>query len=118
MKSDLLILLSGAAGAAIIKLIDGVIQWILSRVGKGRDAQRIALKDLEKRLERVEAGNMSMLLDRIQHLCKSYIADGSVDTDDLRRLHIMHTNYHTVGGNGDLDKLMSRVDALPLRRDY
>ena len=36
------------------------------------------------------------------------------DVDDRRRLHIMHECYHTLGGNGDLDKLMEDVNKLPI----
>ena len=113
--NDWTILLSGAAGAAAIKLIDGVVQWALGRLGQRGDKRHATLTEIESRLKNVEGGSMALLLDRIQHLCKAYIAEGSVDADDLRRLHIMHDHYHREGGNGDLDKLMSRVDALPLK---
>ena len=35
--TDWTILLSGAAGAAAIKLLDGVVQWALGRLGKRGD---------------------------------------------------------------------------------
>lgn len=113
--TDWTILLSGAAGAAAIKLLDGVVQWALGRLGKRGDKKHATLVEIESRLKTVEGGSMALLLDRIQHLCKAYIAEGSVDADDLRRLHIMHDHYHKEGGNGDLDKLMQRVDMLPLK---
>lgn len=113
--NDWTILLSGAAGAAAIKLIDGVVQWALGRLGQRGDKKHATLTEIESRLKNVEGGSMALLLDRIQHLCKAYIAEGSVDADDLRRLHIMHDHYHREGGNGDLDKLMQRVDMLPLK---
>ena len=113
--NDWTILLSGAAGAAAIKLIDGVVQWALGRLGQRGDKRHATLTEIESRLKNVEGGSMALLLDRIQHLCKAYIAEGSVDADDLRRLHIMHDHYHREGGNGDLDKLMQRVDMLPLK---
>lgn len=84
--------------------IASIVQYLLRLLDKKQD-DRKAEKD----------ALMSILLDRIQYLCKTYIHDGEIDTDDLRRLHIMHKNYHNLGGNGDLDKLMSRVDNLPLK---
>ena len=87
----------------------------IGAAGKRGDKKHATLAEIECRLKTVEGGSMALLLDRIQHLCKSYIADGSVDADDLRRLHIMHDHYHKEGGNGDLDKLMQRVDMLPLK---
>ena len=124
--STLIMLLSGAAGAALIKLVDGLIQFFLARKAKKEDkaeekAERQAeekekeLEALKKELEAVKAGMSAMMLDRIQYLCKTYIKEGSVDFDDRRRLHLMHKGYHAVGGNGDLDILMQAVDELQLK---
>ena len=96
------IFLCSATGAAIIKLIDGVVQW--------------KLKQKEKKVDSLQCGVMAMMLDRIQYLCKSYIKDGEVDFDDRKRLRLMHTAYHNNGGNGDLDLLMQQVDELPLKK--
>lgn len=60
-------------------------------------------------------GQKVSLLDRIQHLGRSYLKVGEIDFDDRRRLHQMHTAYHNLGGNGDLDTLMEDVDELPLK---
>lgn len=114
MSETILVLLSGAAGAAVIKLLDNLLQHFLDRHAKRQDCEAKEETETEKRIARLEGATMSMLLDRIQYLCKVYIRDGSVDADDLRRLHIMHDHYHEEGGNGDLDKLMTRVDHLPL----
>lgn len=109
------VLLSGAAGAAVIKLIDNVVQWKLQRKAKKEDEKTKEKTEIEKKVDSLEGAVMALLLDRIQGRCEKYIADGDVDPDDLRRLHIMHEKYHDAGGNGDLDKLMERVDSLPLK---
>lgn len=119
-------LLTGAAGAALIKLIDNIIQWRLNRKAQQED------KEAEKQEEAAEVtnewmqhttetisllaeGQKCIMLDRIQYLCRAYLKDGEVDYDDRRRLHLMHDAYHDLRGNGDLNVLMSEVDDLPLK---
>ena len=110
-----LLLFSGAAGAAAIKLLDGVVQFFLQRRARRQDSGAARKTDLEKRLDAIADCLMASSMDRIQYLCKCYIKDRCVDVEDLRRLHIMHEKYHNLGGNGDLDNLMEQVDALPLK---
>lgn len=109
------VLLSGAVGAALIKLLDNIVQWKLQRKAKKEDDKVKEKTELEKKVDGLEGAVMALLLDRIQSRCEKYICVGSVDPDDLRRLHIMHEKYHNAGGNGDLDKLMGRTDTLPLK---
>lgn len=104
MRELLLPLLTGACGAALIKILDNVIMWKLNRKDTG-DAKFKALQE----------GQRVILLDRIQYLCRCYIHDDKVDFDDRRRLHKMHDAYHALGGNGDLDTLMAAVDELPVK---
>lgn len=110
-----LLLFSGAAGAAVIKMLDGIIQFFLQRRAKRQDTGEKEKTDIEKRMDAIAGCLMASMLDRIQYLCKDYIKDGSVDIDDLRRLHIMHEKYHDIGGNGDLDVLMKQVNELPIK---
>lgn len=116
MSETLLVIFGGATGAAIVNLLSNLITKLLEKSGKRKDKHTEALESVERRLETVESGSMAMLLDRIQYLCKVYISDGEVDPDDLRRLHIMHNSYHALGGNGDLDKLLARVESLPFKK--
>lgn len=119
-------LLTGAAGAAIIKLIDNVIQWKLARKAKLEDKAdddeakykedtRLWREEIEKKIQALSTGQMVSLLDRIQYLSRAYIRDGEVDFDDRHRLHQMHDAYHALGGNGDLNALMQEVDELKLK---
>lgn len=120
-------LLTGAAAAAVIKLIDNLIQWILNRKAAKEDkaenkaeadkkTEREWLEGTDKKIDGLTVGVRIILLDRIQYLGQEYIKDQSVDFDDRRRLNEMHSVYHnSLGGNGDLDVLMREVNSLPIR---
>lgn len=119
-------LLTGAAGAAIIKLIDNVVQWKLNRKAKledkadeqeeqKRQSDASWHEETDKKIDALVDGQKFILLDRIQYLGRAYLRDGEVDFDDRRRLHQMHEAYHALGGNGDLNKLMQEVDELELK---
>ena len=61
----------------------------------------------------VGAGVQILLYDRIKHLCKKYIALGSIPSEELEDLMRMHKIYHDeLNGNGYLDTLMSAVKCL------
>lgn len=121
-------LLTGASAAAVIKLIDNLIQWMLKRkaakegkteaeADKQKKSEQERLEATEKKLDALKIGVRIILLDRIQHLGQAYIRDGEVDFDDRRRLNDMHSVYHSsLGGNGDLDVLMHEVNSLPLKK--
>ena len=90
-------LLSGAAGAALVAGIFGVIQNRKAR----KDAHGKALRYL--------------MLYVIQERAKQHIKDGSITLEERRSLHHWHALYHNeLGGNGDADALMAQVDKLPL----
>ena len=115
MNNEILVFLAGAGGAALIKLIDGVIQFALQRHAKKRDSGEQEKTELEKKVDAIADCLVASTLERIQNLCKTYIKDGEIDIDDRRRLHVMHEKYHAIGGNGDLDELMEQVNRLPLK---
>lgn len=121
-------LLTGATAAAVIKLIDNLIQWALKRKAAKEDkaeaeadrqekSEEERMQDTERKLDALTVGVRIILLDRIQYLGQIYIREGEVDFDDRRRLNDMHSVYHNkLGGNGDLDVLMSEVNSLPLKK--
>lgn len=115
MVETLLTVLAGASGAALIKLIDGVIQWKLKQKENQQNQAQINSEKDHDDIQVLKDGLMAIMLDRIQYLCKSYISDGEIDFDDRKRLHIMWDVYHGLGGNGDLNILMGTVDNLPLK---
>jgi len=121
-------LFTGAASAAVIKLVDNIIQWCLARKAKKADkadeeaesaerAEKERIKTIELDLKAVMDGQRYILLDRIRHLGLSYLSRGEITFDERRLLHQMHSVYHeSLHGNGDLNELMSEVDELPLKQ--
>lgn len=120
------LLFTGATAAAVVKLLDNVIQWKLGRKAKKEDTQaqqeEAKQQDIEqwreetdKKIAALLEGQKCILLDRLQFLSRAYLKDEEIDYDDRRRLHQMHEAYHGLGGNGDLDELMADVNDLPLK---
>lgn len=126
MEETILIFLSGTAGAALIKMIDGIVQFRMKRKAEKEDKEESQaenkeknqdeeIKELRDEIKSLKSGMRVLMLDRIQYLCKKYIEQGYVDYDDRRRLHQMHDSFHDdLGGNGDADILMADVNKLPL----
>jgi hypothetical protein len=121
-------LLTGATAAAVVKLIDNLLQWFLTRKAKREDKEAAKkeeneksaeqrIKDMEQSLNAVVEGQKYILLDRIRYLGCTYLKDGEVSFEDRRLLNMMHGVYHNgLGGNGDLDNLMEEVNDLPLKQ--
>lgn len=54
--------------------------------------------------------------DRIVHLCKFYITQGWISTDDFENLYdYLYKPYEAMGGNGTAKKLMDEVSNLPIK---
>lgn len=129
MENWMYAIATGVTGAAVIKLIDNVVQWFLQRKATKEDAkisddkaELKKIKQWEKNMEdKVNAlinADILIMLDRIRYLGQRYVADNEVDFDDRRILNQMHKSYHDdLGGNGDLDELMKAVNALPLKKE-
>jgi len=113
-----------AGGGVFVAIIGGIREALAFR------RQRKAKKEDEKqmnisgRLEKIEAQMSAqsealkyIMYDRIRYLGQGYIFNGEIDFDDRRILNDMHKSYHYgLGGNGDLDTLMSDVNKLPLKK--
>lgn len=98
--SWLIELLGGAAGAALVAGIFGLIQNRKNR----KDAHGKALRYL--------------MLYVIQERAKQHIKEKSITIEERRSLHQWHSLYHQeLGGNGDADDLMKQVNRLPLNTD-
>lgn len=120
--------LTGGAAAAGVKLLDNLIQWLLTRRAATRDkaVETSRKTDAEKEQEMDEVkrtvcdlagGQMIILHDRIKYLGRCYIQDGEIRLDDREDLLKMHEAYHKLGGNGNLNVLMDDVLELSLRHD-
>ena len=117
MTELVMLFLAGTGGAALIKLLDNIIQFSLQRRAKRKDIGQKEKTELEKQVDAIQQCLIGSMLDRIQYLCRCYIRDKSISIEDRRRLHQMHKGYKAVGGNGDLDDLLAQVDELPLKFD-
>lgn len=115
MTELVMLFLAGTGGAALIKLLDNIIQHVLQRRAKLKDNGQKEKTELEIQVDAIRQCLMVSMLDRIQYLCRCYIRDGSISIEDRRHLHQMHKGYKAVGGNGDLDDLLKQVDELPLK---
>ena len=128
MENWMYAIATGVTGAAVIKLIDNVVQWKLQRKAAKEDRtvedgqaeiKKIKQweKDMEDKVNALVNADKYILFDRIRYLGQRYVADNEVDFDDRRILNQMHDVYHNeLGGNGDLDELMKAVNTLPLKQ--
>lgn len=123
----LIAVITGATGAAAIKLIDNIIQHKLQRRAKKEDQEDEKLKareeemqawkeNIEKRIDDLIAANRIILFDRIRWFGQKHIDEEEIDIDDLRLLNNMHDVYHeNLDGNGGLSAIMKTVNSLPLK---
>ena len=118
------VLIAILSGGAAVALIEGVREWIRWRHERKEKKEALAERRIEQRLSTLEAQNTAqsealkyILYDRIRYLGQSYIADGEIGFEDRRILNGMHKAYHEgLNGNGDLDRLMSDLNALRLKQ--
>lgn len=96
-------ILCGSAGAAIVSGVFGVIMYRMKR----RDEQ-----DDKKDAERKALCYVMLYI--IEERAKEILAAGEITLAELRRFHHWHKVYKALGGNGDADSLMERLEALPI----
>ena len=108
MSETVLVALIGIlGGSTLAALINQIFETVRERKEKLVDHESEDIKV-------IKAGLKSIMLDRIRYVGQSYIRCGAIDFDDRKILNDMHTSYHNLGGNSDLDLLMQEVNALPL----
>ena len=122
------LLLAGTVGAALVKLVDNVIQFMLNRAAKKSDrkadkadadkaqdcdiaALSQQVKTLLERVGRTEKGQQVILHDRIKFLARADIAAGEVNFYDHNDLKEMHETYRELGGK-NLVRPMDEVSKL------
>jgi len=106
------IVLAILGGTAVAALINQIGESIRQRRKRKYDKS----DEKDKDMEAVKIGLKWVIYDRIRYLGQTYINQKKIDFDDRRILNEMHKCYHNgLGGNGDLDNLMSEVNALPLK---
>ena len=117
-------ILTGAAGAALVGGIFGIIMWCLNRKAAKEDAEKVdvasvcaargkTIEALSKMVSSLIVADRTILYDRIKHLAKAYIKRGWISVEEYEDLKRMHGVYHDeLEGNGFLDALMAEVAKL------
>ena len=105
---------------AIVGAVSGITGGLISQIGEGRRQKRKHKYDKDdekdKTMAALKEGLKWVIYDRIRFLGHTYTNAGKVDFDDRRILNEMHRCYHEgLGGNGDLDNMMTQVNKLPLK---
>lgn len=120
-------LFGGAAGAALVAGIFGLITWRLNRKAAKEDRAEVrTVADCTARGEKIEqisktvgdlvVAERTILYDRIKYLAKAHIKRGWISVEDYEDLKRMHQVYHNeLQGNGFLDALMAEVNKLEKR---
>ena len=120
-------ILAGAAGAALVTGIFGVIMWFLNRHAAKTDRKENAkiadcaargqeISDLRELVESLVVADRTILYDRIKHLAKAYIKRGWITVEEYEDLKNMHKVYHdSLHGNGFLDDIMTEVSHVEKR---
>lgn len=122
-------LLSGAAGAAFVGGIFGVIMWALNRKAKKRDTAQDAsvancaargqeIRDLQEDTARIISALRLDYYNQIKKLAKKYIARGHIfveEYEDFERMYSMYHDPDKLDGNGLLKALKEEIDELEKR---
>lgn len=100
-------LLSGSVGAAVVAGVFGIVMYLMQRRDK-RDEKQGDKKDAERK------ALCYVMLYIIEERAKEILATERITLAELRRLHHWHKVYKALGGNGDADSLMKRLEALSI----
>lgn len=112
MENTLVVIGAVLSSSALTALITQLGSWWREKAA--RKSKKETAED--KEIAALKAGVMFILYDRIKHIALCHLRDGEISFADRAMLHKMHGVYHDgLGGNGDLDGLMSNVDELPLK---
>ncbi len=127
MNELVLCLLSGGVAAGLVKIAESFMTWKLNRKATKEDraeaqkderekAQLKAIEQLERDVASLRIGERAIFRDRIKYLGKGFLTAGRIDLEDRQDLVDMHSIYHDeLGGNGNLDGLMSEIMKLPIK---
>ena len=109
-----------AFSLALKILVKRVKQELRDFVTKQEDRfNQITEKAKEESSEqcRLKTGLLSILHDRIYHLCNHYINEGEISMQDLKSLEYLYKGYSGLGGNGTGEELYNRCKRLPLKNE-
>lgn len=101
MESMIVALIGAVTGSGV----SSIVLAFLQRKWAKQDKQ-------DERVDALVAANKVLMIDKVRHLGKSYIADGEIHFEDKENLQEMYTAYKRLGGNGHLDLIMAEVNHL------
>lgn len=99
--------------------ITGLLTVILQRRWKKKDEAEITpqmIKNLTDKVDTAIEAQKVITKERIRYLGTCYLYANEVSLDDKLNLREMHAAYKNLGGNGDLDEILSEVQKLPLAK--
>lgn len=120
-------ILGGAVGSSIVVGLFGLIMWKLNRKAakedKAEDREEekkkqadSEMEEIKDKLENLTIAQRTQMYNLIKKDGKSYLARGSITSEELEDLIDSHRVYHDVlKGNGFLDSLMDKVKRLPVK---
>jgi hypothetical protein len=71
------------------------------------------LTKFAKTYDAVVKAMQSLLLDRINHMCRHFVGLGSIDDFTKRSSEDLYEQYKALGGNGYADELIADIRELP-----
>ncbi len=127
-KPIIQILCSTAFAAIIVALINGIVDIIKKKMDKNnvslkdvkdsidqtREELKTHKKETKENIEVLKRSQMQQMRERIKNICRDKIHEGSISSDELEDLTALHSSYKELGGNGFCDKLMKKVNQLPI----
>lgn len=74
-----------------------------------------SLRSAQNDNQLIKDGVRSLLRDRLIHKCEKCIANGYCTTEYHDGIIEMYNDYHALGGNGAVTRLLNQVEELPHR---
>lgn len=78
---------------------------------------RKKVKSIGNRLNAQDKATVAMLRMDLRQVAKQFLRDGCTDYDSLEDWHDMYEQYKALGGNGTMDTLKGKIEALPIKGD-
>jgi len=92
------------------------IKWLcgIGALGIGAAFKKLysRQKEVDTRQDAIEKGLQALLRDRIIDAYYHYQERGNITLHGLEAVNLMYTEYHNLGGNGTVTKLMNDLHEL------
>lgn len=94
-----------------------VFTLIISILGIGYKKLVQKLKENDKKQNAIEAGIEALLRDRIILVYNHYMEKGFCPIYGMQNVEALYEQYHALGGNGTVTKLVEKLKALPTEKE-